>query len=95
MDKVRQTSDLGVTAYTPIASHAKNPKRLVIATGTDDESDKSGVHESDDWGENLTRLSGFTGVPLALSPTDLKAMPTSCMLKLHWLVPPHQQLSEG
>ena len=60
--KLNDTNDPGVTAYTPIASHAKNPHRLVIATGTVDPSDDSGVYESDDSGDNLTRLAGFTGV---------------------------------
>ena len=51
--KLDDTVDSGVIAYTPMASHAVDSSRLVIAADS--------VYESTDGGENLDRLSEFTG----------------------------------
>ena len=51
--KLDDTVDPGVKAYTPMASHAVDSSRLVIAADF--------VYESTDGGENLVRLNGLTG----------------------------------
>ena len=46
-------NDSTIPLYAPIAAHPLHPERLVIATDF--------VYESDDAGNNLTRLDGFNG----------------------------------